>query len=72
MEGPLARQVLINSIGPGGYKIRCSIVTPEEPSKVNFTNIMTKLEEHLSPRVNEVVEQLCFMNCVQTEKAVNC
>lgn len=64
-DNALARQVLINSFGSGGYKILCSLVAPKEPSQFNS---MTKLKEHLSPRVNKVIEQHRFTNCVQTEK----
>ena len=51
----LARQIFINSLGPAGYKYLCSVVAPKEPSTVEFSSILSKLETHLCPKVNSML-----------------
>lgn len=64
----MSKQLLINSIGATGYKSMCSIVAPDDPSNVNYDDLMTKIETHLCPKINSVVEQHRFFNLVQSEK----
>lgn len=60
----MSRHLLINSIGPEGYKVLCSVAAPDDPSTVDYNELITKVEKHLCPKVNIVVKQHRFFNCV--------
>lgn len=64
----MSGQLLINSIGASGYKIICSITAPDDPSMVEYDVLIDKVEKHLCPVVNPVVEQHRFFGCYQGEK----
>lgn len=64
----MSKHLLINSIGPEGYKVLCSVAAPDDPSTIDYDKLIEKVEKHLCPKVNIVVEQHRFFNCVQQEK----
>lgn len=64
----MCRHLLINSIGAEGYKVLCSVAAPNDPSMVDYDTLIAKIEQHLCPKVNILVEQHRFFNCVQGAK----
>ena len=64
----MCRHLLINSIGAEGYKILCSVAAPDDPSTVEYDTLIQNVEKHLCPKVNILVEQHRFFNCIQSSK----
>lgn len=64
----MSKYLLINSIGPEGYKVVCSVAAPDDPAAVGYDDLIGRVEKHLCPKVNTVVEQHRFFNCTQQKK----
>lgn len=64
----MSKYLLINSIGPEGYKVLCSVAAPDDPAAVGYDDLIGRVEKHLCPKINTVVEHHRFFNCTQQEK----
>lgn len=60
------KQLLLNSIGPEGYKAFRTVAAPSDPSILTYDDLISKTMAYLHPKVNIIVEQHRFFNCSQT------
>lgn len=56
----MSKYLLINSIGPEGYKVLCSVAALDDPAAVEYDDLIGRVEKHLCPKVNTIVEQQIF------------
>ena len=47
-------------IGPGPYKLLCSLISPAKPTDKTYSELVKKLTEHYSPTPSEVMQRLRF------------
>lgn len=65
-EGQKARaRVLINCLGSKHYQLLSSLTAPSLPTDKTYDELISLLENHLSPPPNQIIEQHKFLSRVQ-------